>query len=249
MELSREQFERGRRNFEVSLGLNRRDFLRASLAAPALGAAYFGYRSINEPLRCGIVGTGNEGCQAMIEQSPPGYVQYVGFHDIRPSQVQRARKQFLKLYGIGDGRKVRFHEKWEDMLSDRNIEAIVVATPLWTHAKFAIEAMKANKHVLCEKLMAHNITDAKAMVRAAEKYNRILSVGHQRHYSTLYADAVHTVKSGTLGQVKHIRALWHRNNSMIDPVTKEINDGWKPAIPPEDLAVDFKKFGYKCLGT
>lgn len=245
MQLSREQFERGRRNFEVSLGLNRRDFLRASIAAPALGAVYFGYKAINQPVRAGIVGTGNEGCQAMIEQSPPGYLQYVAYHDIRPSQVARARKQFIQLYGAGDGRKVKFYEQWKDMLANPHIEAIVIATPLWTHARFAIEAMEAGKHVLCEKLMAHNITDAKAMVRTAEKTGQLLAIGHQRHYSTLYADALQHLESGALGDVKHIRAFWHRNNTLINPETKQLEDSWRPAVPDEDKSVNAKEYGYR----
>ena len=86
MQLSREDVQRGRRNFEQSAGgLHRREFLCASAAVPALGAAYFGYKKIEgSPVRAAIVGTGNEGCAAMIEQSPTDYLEYVGFFDIRP---------------------------------------------------------------------------------------------------------------------------------------------------------------------
>ena len=247
MELSKKQFNQGRESVKVPLGVNRRDFLRASVAVPAgAGALYFGYRELSgSPVRAGIVGTGNEGCAAMIKQSPPGYLEYVAFHDIRPSQIDRARRTFVDLYGPGQGKKVRFHDTWRAMLDDKDIEAIVVATPLWTHAKFAIEAIEAGKHVLCEKLMAHNITDAKAMVRTAESTGRILSIGHQRHYSTLYADALQTVKSGTLGDVKHIRAFWHRNNTHINPKTGAVRDSWRPKIPEQDRSLDVAPHGYE----
>jgi len=77
----------------------------------------------------------------------------------------------------------------------------------------AIEALKAGKHVLCEKLMAHNITQCKEMIKTAEETDRVLTIGHQRHYSLLYSHAQEVIRSGVLGDVKHIRALWHRNFS------------------------------------
>ena len=94
---------------------------------------------------------------------------------------------------------------------EKEIEAVVIALPLHLHAPVAIDCLKAGKHVLCEKLMARNIGQCKEMIKAAEENDRILSIGHQRHYSMLYAHAVEVIKAGVLGDVKHIRALWHRN--------------------------------------
>ncbi|QDU59557.1 Glucose--fructose oxidoreductase precursor [Planctomycetes bacterium Pan216] len=243
MELSKDQGTKG--SGGKSLSVTRRDFVKAAAVVPAAGAFYFGYHALQgSPVKAGIVGTGNEGCEAMIKQSPPEFLEYVAFHDIRPTQIARARRKFNELYGPQQGEAVTFHESWESMLADPNIEAIVIATPLWTHAQFAIEAMKAGKHVMCEKLMAHNITDAKAMVRASEKYNKILSVGHQRHYSTLYDDAMETIRSGKLGDIRHIRAFWHRNNAQINP-DGTIRDSWRPEIPEADQSVDASKYGYK----
>ena len=51
------------------------------------------------------------------------------------------------------------------------------------------------------------------MIKAAKENNRILSIGHQRHYSMLYAHATEMIQAGLLGDIKHIRALWHRNFS------------------------------------
>lgn len=248
MQLTKEQFEQGRKNYRAALGLSRRDFLKASAAVPAAGALYFGYSKLHgPPVRAGIVGVGNEGCLAMIDQSPPDYLEYVAYHDIRPSQIARGRKFFQKVYGTKHGAAVKFYERWEDMLADPAIEAIVIATPLWTHARFAIDAMKAGKHVFCEKLMARTVTDAKAMVRTADQYRRLLAIGHQRHYSVLYDDAVQVIKSGALGEIKHIRALWHRNNTQVDPKTGRILDAWNPPIPKEDQGIDFTPHGYKSV--
>ena len=73
---------------------------------------------------------------------------------------------------------------------DKDIEAVVIALPL-APARAGRHRLheRPGKHVLCEKLMARNITQCKEMIKAAKETSRILSIGHQRHYSMLYAHA------------------------------------------------------------
>lgn len=90
--------------------------------------------------------------------------------------------------------------------------------------------MRKGKHVLTEKLMAHNVAQCKEMARAATNLRDpsgnpiILGVGHQRHYSILYDNAVDQIKQGLLGNIHHIRAQWHRGNMPG-------NDSWQPPLP------------------
>ena len=266
MYLTPDQTETGKRNFYTVLGQMRGDYLRESLAADHVGRFYFGYGKVDEPIRAAIIGTGNEGTAAMIEQSPPDYLRFVGYHDIRPSNRKRARRSLQNLYGKEEGDACTEYPTYEELLADDDVEAVVVATPLSTHAPAVIEALQAGKHVLCEKLMCHNITAGKAMVRAAEKAGKLLSVGHQRHYSPLYEHVKHVVQSGVLGEVRHIQALWHRNNSWLDfrdPEATEkkylpeavnadlaywpIKDGWHPLLPKADQSVEVGRFNYRDL--
>lgn len=260
MYLDEKQKEIGKQNFLTALGVVAGDFLRASLSSPDVGPHYFGYGKVDKPVKAGIVGTGSEGCDAMIQQSSPAYLEFVAYHDIRPTQIERGRRTFQKLYGDEQGEKVKFFDKWAEMIADPSIEAIVIATPLWTHKRFAVEAMQAGKHVLCEKLMAHSVADAKEMVRVAEEKGRILSIGHQRHYSPLYQLALKVVESGVLGDIRHVRALWHRNNTWTlsnphrpdKPTTGPPDygisgDSWTPTIPDADNRVDYAAHGYKSL--
>ena len=85
----------------------------------------------------------------------------------------------------------------------------------------ALECMDAGLHVLTEKLMARTVTQCKEMIRKARKEDLLLAVGHQRHYSVLYENANHLVQAGLLGDIKFIRAQWHRNNSF------EGRDQWR----------------------
>jgi predicted dehydrogenase len=265
----------GRENADRALGVSRRDWLKAAAATPALGAFYFGYRDLGNkpPVRAALIGTGNEGCQAMIRFHNRDYIDFVGYCDIRPSQQKRAKKEFTnhKQYTPADAEKLKVYESKEDIYKDKDVEVVVIALPLWLHAPVAIEAMKAGKHVFTEKLMAHSVGECKEMCRVARKENKLLAVGHQRHYSALYNNANWLVQNDVLGDVRHIRALWHRNNAqpmiakdkdgtpIYDPKTglAEIvhdekgrvvyRDSWKVAPPEDDRNVDYKKYGYKSL--
>src|SRR5205823_1325373 len=116
----------------------------------------------------------------------------------------------------------------EDLLANPDIEMVVIALPLHLHAEASIKAMRAGKHVLCEKLMGRTIAQCKEMIRVGDETGKLLAIGHQRHYNLLYAQVLELIRSGVLGDVKHIRALWHRNQSR--------SDGWRKPVPAEDRA-------------
>jgi predicted dehydrogenase len=270
-----EQRALGRENANRALGVSRRDVLKAAAAAPALGAFYFGYEKLEDkpPVRAAIIGTGDEGCQAMIRDHNRDYIDIIGFCDIRPSQQARAVTEFTghKQYGAEAARKLRKYDDEKAMLDDGDVEMIIIALPLWLHAPVAIRAMEAGKHVFCEKLMAHSVKECKDMCRTAHDKNKLLAIGHQRHYSVLYDNANYLVQQGFLGDIRHIRALWHRNNArprpalgkdgkpLFDEKTGDpvyvrdeqgnivYQDGWKRDIPKADINVDFAKYGYKSL--
>jgi predicted dehydrogenase len=273
--LTPEQRILGRENSDRAIGMTRRDWLIAAAAAPSLAGFYFGYKGMGNkpPVKAAIIGTGDEGCQAMIHEHNRDYLNFIGFCDIRPSQQEKAVKEFSnhKQYTAADVNKLKKYENKEAMYADPDVEMIVIALPLWLHAPVAIEAMKAGKHVFTEKLMAHSVAECKEMCRVARDKNRLLAVGHQRHYSVLYDNANFLLKNGVLGDVRHIRALWHRNNAqpmdkkdkagntVYDPKTGlpeyehdekgniVYRDGWKRPIPEADLNVDYAKYGYKSL--
>jgi predicted dehydrogenase len=272
--LTPEQRVLGRENADRALGLSRRDLFKAAAAVPALGAYYFGYEVLGaKPVRAAIIGTGDEGCQAMIRSHNRAYLDFIGFCDIRPTQRARAVKEFTdhKDYTAADVKKIKQYGSKEEMYSDPEVEMVVIALPLWLHAPVAIEAMKAGKHVFTEKLMAHSIAECKDMCRVARQTNRLLAVGHQRHYSVLYDNANYLVQNDVLGDIRHIRALWHRNNAMptvekdkdgnpiVDPKTGLpkiardekgniiYRDSWRRVHPDKDREIDYKKYGYDSL--
>ena len=235
MNFKPDEREIGKQNYQDALGVSRRSFLKAAAAAPALGAFYFGYEKLKNPVKVGFIGTGDEG-SVLLTQHPPEYMDIVGIADLRPSNRKRAlsgdgnehRVGLIKKLGRDKAMSIKQYDDHKALLDDPEIEAVVIAVPLNVHAPLAIEALRKNKHVLCEKLMAHNITECKEMIRVAKETGKLLAIGHQRHYSMLYDNANDLVKQGVLGDIKFIRASWHRNNSFPH------SDSWQKGIPGED---------------
>ena len=236
MDLTPEQREVGSENYYSAVTamdqMRRRDFLKATIAggtvAAGLGAMYFGYQKPNRPVRIAIIGTGDEG-NVLIGGLNPDYVEVGMICDIRPSSIHRAfhgdwaspyalaaRPGLMQVYGWKTEAEAKKHvavvSDYQDVLRDPTIEGIIIGLPLHLHAEVTIAALAAGKHVLVEKLMAHNVAQCKLMGRTALQNDLHLSIGHQRHYNILYDNAVNMIEWGLLGEIHHIRAQWHRNN-------------------------------------
>lgn len=253
MNLKPEQKIIGQENFHSVIGHTRRDFLKGAVAAGAvsgagLGAMYFGYgRQIKDRLRVGIIGTGDEG-NVLIGALNPDFIDVVAIADIRPYNIQRAfhgddandntikvRPGLITKYKWHNEDEARKHVKvyeddYRDLLENKDVEAVIIALPLHLHAPAAIAALKKEKHVLTEKLMGHSVHECKEMGRVAKDKNLLLAVGHQRHYSILYENAVDTIRQKLIGDIHSIRAQWHREA-----------DTWSPKLPDEDMLEDIKK--------
>ena len=154
------------------------------------------------PVKAGIVGTGMEG-RILITQTDPRYLYLTATCDIRPDnrEIGNAMVRDPKL---GHNPAAKAYQKFEDMLADADIEAVIIATPLHTHGPLAIQALKAGKHVFVEKTMAYTLDECLEMIRLAKEKNLNLQIGHQRFYNPLYWDAFNMVKEGLIGNVYHI---------------------------------------------
>ena len=232
MQLTPEQEQLGKENFNEAVSFTRRNFLiGAAAAVPTLGAAYFGYGAIKEnPVKVGFIGTGDEG-SVLLTQHPPEYMDIVAVADLRAKNRVRAlngdgddiRWGLIRKLGHKDAMKVKTYADHKELLEKHpEIEAVVIAVPLVQHAQVAIDCLKAGKHVLTEKLMAHTVMQCKEMIRVAREKKKLLAVGHQRHYNVLYDNANALITNGLLGDLKFIRAQWHRNNSFPG------SDSWRP---------------------
>jgi predicted dehydrogenase len=257
-----EQRAIGKENFCAAVGSKpiRRELLKKTIASGVttgngLGDLYFGYGdSLSEPVRVGIIGTGDE-AGALIGAINPKFITVKSIADIRPYSIWRAfhgdayaegaRLSHPGLLKVFDWKtedeargNVRVYAAFEELIENARqdgIEGVIIVLPLHLHAKAAVLAMNAGLHVICEKLMAHSVHECKEMSRAAKQTNLLLAIGYQRHYNILYDNALELIRQGLLGELHYIRALWQRPNKLV-------GDLWQPTMPkavkPDDPQAD-----------
>ncbi|MCC6484038.1 MAG: Gfo/Idh/MocA family oxidoreductase [Armatimonadetes bacterium] len=197
------------------VGITRRDFLKSSAAAVltagvagsvlAENASVATSPSNAEPIKAGIIGTGSQGTLLLGHAVAVPGVQMVATCDIYPPHLEKSKVVAKGAEGYDDYRR---------LLDRKDIQAVIIATPLYLHAPITIAALKAGKHVFCEKMMAYSIDQAKDMARTSRDEKKILQLGHQRRVNENYGRAFDAItKENVLGRITQVRAQWHRNGS------------------------------------
>lgn len=150
--------------------------------------------------RVGIVGCGGiaNGKHLPALRALPN-VKMVAFCDLIRERAEKA----LKEYGA-EGAKV--YDTYEELVADETIDVVHVLTPNKAHAPISIAAMEAGKDVMCEKPMAKTAADARAMVEAAKRTGKTLTIGYQNRFrpDSLYLKKC--CEAGDLGEVYYARA-------------------------------------------
>jgi predicted dehydrogenase len=221
MALTPEQIATGRRNFlKVLAGVP--PLVTFGVAAALKGPERGG------PVGAALVGTGRQG-NVLLGQCRKEFVDLKALCDINPERVRESADGLEKL---GWTRPATY-EDWREMLQKEKLEAVLIATPLSTHAEIAVGCLEAGKHVLCEKMMAYDLDGCRRMIQAAARHRRVLEIGYNRFYSPHYHAAYeHVVKPGILGDIYHVRLMYHRNRS------------WRRDIAPPSPSYTPAKWGY-----
>lgn len=103
--------------------------------------------------------------------------------------------------------ETRVFPSLKEALQGIEVDAVVITTPTFTHASIALEAFSHGLHVFCEKPLARNLAEGKAMVEAATKSKRILQVGFMRRFDPAYQEAKRLVEKGVIGRPLYLRSL------------------------------------------
>lgn len=156
-------------------------------------------------LRCAVIGTGAIGIHHLTSLMSCPRASAVALSE---SQHQRAKE-------AGDRFRIpRVYSDYRELLEQPDIDAVVVATPNHLHARIAVEALQARKHVLLEKPMATNYKDALKIAEAAKKMRRVVMVAQNFRFKRDTQTAKAMIERGDLGEVYHARGFWLRRNAI-----------------------------------
>lgn len=204
--MSKFDFEFSRRQFlKKTSVLSTSSFIAASAPWLAAATAAAETPTSSQKLRVGVIGVGDRGKALLLHLQKVSNAKIVSVCDNYSPNLERAIK-------LCDG-KTKAYVDHRQMLADRNLDAVVIATPLHQHAHICIDSLDAGLHTLCEKAMARTLADCKAMVDAQARSGKVLHIAHQRLFDPRYLETIKLCHAGAIGDITQIRAYWHRNNS------------------------------------
>jgi predicted dehydrogenase len=192
--------------------LSRREFLQTSAAAAtalALPAVSYGrILGANERINLGVIGTGGMGThhvQSITDRSTRDNVFVTRVCDVY-------RRRLNNAIGIIGGPDTSGTMEYRELLGDKELDGVVIATPDHWHTKIAIEAMDAAKDVYVEKPLSHTIEQAIECRDAVKKTGRVLQVGPQGTSDGRYWAARQAIRQGRIGKVAWSQASYCRNS-------------------------------------
>jgi len=161
--------------------------------------------SANEKVVVGVVGVAGRGLGALMKEAK-------SFDDVEIGAVCDVYEPHLdRAVAFTDGRARPYHD-FRDLLDDRSLDAVFVATPPHWHALISLAAIDAGKDVYCEKPMCRFPTEGRLMAHSAERNGRITQVGTQIHATENYRKCVDIVRSGALGAISSVTSFTTMND-------------------------------------
>jgi predicted dehydrogenase len=222
--------------------MNRRNFLR-STAATGAGLVFSpmvigqtGGSKKPDDINVGLLGAGTQGQVLMHACLKMPGVRFKAVCDIWTAYNRKRVSRMLKAYKHQHNTYVDYKEMLD---KEKDLDAVIVATPDFWHADHTVDCLKAGLHVYCEKEMSNTLEGARKMVQAAKKTGKLLQIGHQRRsnprYIFCYEKLIKDAK--LLGQITAVNGQWNR---AVAP----------PRIVPKRTEIDAKtlaKYGYKSM--
>ena len=216
--------------------MDRRNFLMSTAVLTA-GAAVRGFASPNETVRIAVVGLGGRGSSHVSAWSAMPNVEVVALCDVDEAHVG-AKLKMLAGKGM---RTPTAYVDFRQLLEDKDIDAVSLATPNHWHALQTIWACQAGKDVYVEKPCSHNVFESQQIVAAARKYDRIVQQGSQSRSSPALQEAVQRMAAGELGEVYMARGLCYKwrdtiGRTPVSPVPPGVDwDLWLGPAPKREF--------------
>ena len=196
----------------------RRSFLGTAALAPVLLS---GRDTAKDPVRIGLIGAGSRGTYLLEEIAKSGEAaRVVAVCDVWSVAREKASATVLK----ASGQAPALSSRYQDLLANKDVEAVIIAAPDFTHSKILLEAIQAGKDVYCEKPMGTDFAEAKAAYLAVKASKQVVQIGTQRRSDPGLMAVAKLMREGVIGkvtradlQVHFQERRWRRDFTQIDP--------------------------------
>ena len=219
--------------------MDRRDFLKVFAASAAFSLVkplgVMAGEKINRPIRIGFIGTGNRGTYGVITaMSRNNNVELYALADLFRDRIDKVLphlNNLNKAKGLPNIAEKNIYvgkNAYKELLKDENVDAVVIATPAYAHPFIFEAAVKAHKHVYCEKPAAPDAYGALRMIKAAEGVkDRSLVMGFQVRHSSAYDEMIRRVHNGDIGKIVAAQLYYNSGGG----------SGKKPAVEDDEFRI------------
>lgn len=195
-----------RRDFVIKGGLG----ALAAVTSTSVLANALNFNGANAVINVGIIGSGNRGTGLMPILNAMDGIHVTACCDVLPFRLEEGLAKA--------GRKAKGYNDYRKLLDNKDVDAVIIATPLNTHSQIGIDSIDAGKHVFAEKTLAKGYSGIKALVEKGSQSSLIFQTGHQYHSSRLYNHVVNLIREGKIGKVVAFDCQWNRNGDWRRPV-------------------------------
>ena len=167
-----------------------------------------------EKARIALIGTGSRGQYHIHNLLLIPHARIVALCDCYEPNLQAAA-------ALCPGAKL--YRDYRKLLEDKDIDGVIISTPLGSHAAITLDALSAGKHVFCEKAMARTLDECKAVYDAYQKSDKVLYFCMQRMFDEKYLRGMKLLHDGLIGEIVGMRCHWFRNAD------------WRREVPSPEL--------------
>lgn len=241
----------------------RRDFIKKStLAAAGLttgigcstAKSYNRIIGANDTIHIGVAGLNSRGNALRNTVNKLANTNVHALCDV-DSQVLAKR---IGQHNEAKGNSPKGYKDFRNMIEDKDIDAVIIATPDHSHAPFSIYALQAGKHVYCEKPCSQNPHEGEMLIAAQKKYGKLVQIGNQQRSAPTSQLAIKEIKEGIIGEAYEAKC-WYANdrksigNGKAAPVPDHLDwDLWQgpaPRRPYMDNYVHYNWHWFRHWGT
>ena len=213
--------------------MDRRDFLKMCAASAAFSMLRpFGAMAnekLNRPVRIGFIGTGNRGTHGVITaMSHNNNIEIYALADLFRDRIDQVLPHLNSLNtakglsAIDEKRIFVGNNAYKQLLKLKEVDAVVIATPAYAHPFIFEAAVKAHKHVYCEKPAAPDVYGTLQMMKAAKGVKDLsLVMGFQVRYSSAYAEMIRRIHNGDIGEVLTAQLYYNGNGGACPKPERE----------------------------
>ena len=167
-----------------------------------------------EKARIGVIGTGSRGCFHLKHLVQMPNVEVVALCDNYRPHLENGAQYYPE---------AKLYDDYHRLLEQKDVDGVIITTPLYLHAPMTLDALDAGKRVFCEKSMGFTLDECLDVYNKRKQTDGVLFIGQQRLFDPKYIKAMSMIHEGKIGDVVGVRNYWYRNNN------------WRRDVPSPEL--------------